>query len=234
LQSDAISFRTQFHAPCGHSATVGKFRQAPHIGHRRRNEVPRLNWLIVMSSASAALVRRENSSEFPREWAKPMRLRGALLFLPAALVIADGAEGIELRRQSSSEVRRAETRRIVDAPLPKDGPTVEQPSGSLKIPNAALEPIDWGGLDGWSSDDHASAYATFYASCRPIMRASALRADSAPIPPARVRPTHPHVIGNISKLGNVSRRPAISSACGLPTWFPTWFRNWHPADTFRA
>jgi membrane-bound lytic murein transglycosylase A len=216
LQSDAISFRTQFHAPCGHSATVGKFRQAPHIGHRRRNEVPRLNWLIVMSSASAALVRRENSSEFPREWAKPMRLRGVLLFLPAALVIADGAEGIELRRHSSSEVRRAETRRIVDAPLPKDGPTVEQPSGSLKIPNAALEPIDWGGLDGWSSDDHASAYATFYASCRPIMRASALRADSAPIPPARVRPTHPHVIGNISKLGNVSRRPASRPPAGSP------------------
>jgi membrane-bound lytic murein transglycosylase A len=166
-----------------------------------------------MSSASAALVRRDNSSEFRREWAKPMRLRGAFLFLPAALVIADGAEGIEVRRQSSSEVRHAETRRVVDAPLPKDGPTVDQP-GSLKIPNAALEPIDWGDLDGWSGDDHASAYATFYASCRPIVRASALRADSAQIPTARARPTHPHVIGDVSKRH--ASRPPSGSALGSP------------------
>jgi membrane-bound lytic murein transglycosylase A len=142
-----------------------------------------------------------------------MRLRGALLFLPAALVIADGAEGIEVRRQTSSQVRHAETRRIVDAPLPNDGPTVDQPSGSLKIPNAALEPIDWGDLDGWSGDDHASAYVTFYASCRPIVRASALRAETAQLPTVRTRLTHPpHVIGNVGK--RPASRPSPASPIG--------------------
>ena len=149
-----------------------------------------------------------------------MRLRGALLFLPAALVIADGAEGIEVRRQSSSEVRHAETRRIVDAPLPNDGVTVDQSSGPLKIPNAALEPIDWGDLDGWRGDDHASAYATFYASCRPIIRASALRADTAQFPPVRARLTHPHVIGNASKISNVIKRPAYRPLPGSPFGSP--------------
>src|SRR5262249_44590535 len=37
--------------------------------------------------------------------------------------------------------------------------------------------------DGWADDDHASAFATFYASCRPIVRASALRAEAAQIHP---------------------------------------------------
>jgi hypothetical protein len=32
---------------------------------------------------------------------------------------------------------------------------------------------------GWAGDDHASAFATFYASCRPIVRAIAFRAESA-------------------------------------------------------
>jgi membrane-bound lytic murein transglycosylase A len=40
----------------------------------------------------------------------------------------------------------------------------------LHIPDAALEPAGWGELDGWSEDDHARAFATFQASCRPILR----------------------------------------------------------------
>jgi hypothetical protein len=43
--------------------------------------------------------------------------------------------------------------------------------------NAALEPAGWGDLDGWAGDDHASAFATFYASCRPIVRMIAFRAE---------------------------------------------------------
>jgi membrane-bound lytic murein transglycosylase A len=48
----------------------------------------------------------------------------------------------------------------------------------LKIPDAALEPVGWDDLDGWTHDDHASAFAAFYASCRPIVRAYAFRAES--------------------------------------------------------
>jgi membrane-bound lytic murein transglycosylase A len=40
----------------------------------------------------------------------------------------------------------------------------------LRIPDAALEPAGWDDLIGWSGDDHASAFATFQASCRPIVR----------------------------------------------------------------
>jgi membrane-bound lytic murein transglycosylase A len=48
------------------------------------------------------------------------------------------------------------------------GPTPE--TEPLKIPDAALEPAGWAELDGWIGDDHASAFATFQASCRPMVR----------------------------------------------------------------
>jgi membrane-bound lytic murein transglycosylase A len=54
--------------------------------------------------------------------------------------------------------------------------------GPLKIANAALEPARWSDLDGWASDDHASAYATFFNSCRPIVRSAALNAEPAAHP----------------------------------------------------
>src|SRR5260370_2558277 len=50
----------------------------------------------------------------------------------------------------------------------------------LRIPDAALEPTGWGELDGWSGDDHASAFATFQASCRPIVRSKPLN-DGKPV-----------------------------------------------------
>jgi membrane-bound lytic murein transglycosylase A len=49
----------------------------------------------------------------------------------------------------------------------------------LRIPDAALEPTNWGELDGWNGDDHASAFAAFQASCRPIVRSTT--ADGRPV-----------------------------------------------------
>jgi membrane-bound lytic murein transglycosylase A len=40
----------------------------------------------------------------------------------------------------------------------------------LKIPGASLEPAGFDELEGWTRDDHASAFATFQASCHPIVR----------------------------------------------------------------
>ena len=40
--------------------------------------------------------------------------------------------------------------------------------GSLKFPDASLEPSAWSWLDGWTSDDHVAALATFLTSCRAI------------------------------------------------------------------
>src|SRR6266853_339942 len=50
----------------------------------------------------------------------------------------------------------------------------------LKIPDAALEPAGWDELDGWAGDDHASAFATFQASCRPMVRTRSV-ADMRPV-----------------------------------------------------
>jgi peptidoglycan lytic transglycosylase A len=41
--------------------------------------------------------------------------------------------------------------------------------GSLRFPDASLQPSDWSLLDGWAGDDHAAAFATFLASCRAIL-----------------------------------------------------------------
>src|SRR6266436_9215963 len=89
-------------------------------------------------------------------------LRGLLLFLPAAL-----------------------------APAPATVAAIDPGEGPLKIPNAALEPAGWDDLDGWAGDDHASAFATFYASCRPIVRSNAFRLEAEHRHSARSRLAHP-------------------------------------------
>jgi membrane-bound lytic murein transglycosylase A len=38
----------------------------------------------------------------------------------------------------------------------------------IKFPDAQYEPIEWANLDGWASDDHATAFATFLESCRAL------------------------------------------------------------------
>ena len=55
----------------------------------------------------------------------------------------------------------------------------------LQIPDAELEPSNWGDLDGWSGDDHASAFSTFRASCRPIVHGT--EHDDRPVRAALVR-----------------------------------------------
>jgi membrane-bound lytic murein transglycosylase A len=46
-----------------------------------------------------------------------------------------------------------------------------QPS-PLKIPNSQFEPLAWHQIDGWMKDHHAEAFATFLASCKPILRST--------------------------------------------------------------
>jgi membrane-bound lytic murein transglycosylase A len=38
----------------------------------------------------------------------------------------------------------------------------------IRFPDTQYEPLDWSELDGWASDDHAAAFATFLASCRAV------------------------------------------------------------------
>lgn len=53
----------------------------------------------------------------------------------------------------------------------------------LKLGDVALEPLAWSGLDGWSDDDQAVAFATFLASCKPILRERSAR-GAPPVVPA--------------------------------------------------
>jgi membrane-bound lytic murein transglycosylase A len=54
------------------------------------------------------------------------------------------------------------------------------PAGPMRLPDARLEPISWSDIDGWASDDHAAAFATFLASCRVMANAKASR-DPRPV-----------------------------------------------------
>ncbi len=114
------------------------------------------------------------------------RLRGLLFLLPSALAVAvavaDSADARRYTPPAPSHSAHAEVLRepaLVASAPPQSGP--------LKVPNAALETAGWGDLDGWAGDDHASAFATFYASCRPIVRVIAFRAESANSVAARNR-----------------------------------------------
>ena len=63
------------------------------------------------------------------------------------------------------------------------GPSAGQPA-PLRLPDTALEPIDWNDLKGWSADDHAAAFATFLASCRPLLRSKLSGGEKRPMYPA--------------------------------------------------
>src|SRR5215467_2463857 len=89
-------------------------------------------------------------------------------------------------------------------PVVPSGSRVRHPSAPepLRIPDAVLEPTEWGDLDGWSGDDHASAFATFQASCRPIVRSKPLN-DERP-----VRAALHSVCARAVKAGSLGRTAA--------------------------
>ncbi|MET0501757.1 MAG: hypothetical protein ABW172_09585, partial [Candidatus Binatia bacterium] len=51
----------------------------------------------------------------------------------------------------------------------------------LRVPDSQLEFIPWSALDGWAVDDHAAAFATFLASCRPLLRAIPPKGEKRPM-----------------------------------------------------
>jgi membrane-bound lytic murein transglycosylase A len=81
---------------------------------------------------------------------------------------ADAAPGVERKSQ------------LVALPPAIFGPPTAQPE-PLRFSDAAIEPIEWSALNGWSADDHVAALATFLASCRPLVRGSLREADKRPM-----------------------------------------------------
>jgi membrane-bound lytic murein transglycosylase A len=51
----------------------------------------------------------------------------------------------------------------------------------LRLPDSALEPIEWDKLNGWAADDHAAAFATFLGSCRPLLRTAPSKGETRPM-----------------------------------------------------
>src|ERR1700728_822323 len=41
----------------------------------------------------------------------------------------------------------------------------------IKFPDTQYEPVSWASLDGWTNDDHATAFAAFLESCRALKSA---------------------------------------------------------------
>src|SRR5882757_7916908 len=132
-------------------------------------------------------------------------LRVLAFFLLAVLAIAAAKESGGPRRPSW---RLIATGSLRHADLPGTSSTLEAGSGPLSIPNAALEPVGWGDLDGWTSDDHAVAFATFNASCRAIVRAVAFRAESATDHAAAVRAALEQVCIRAIKAGGLGSETA--------------------------
>lgn len=83
----------------------------------------------------------------------------ALLIAPAPLAVSDAkAESAiaNIKKKVKAKIKRI---------LAKAHP--------LKIPNSQVDPLAWHEIQGWMEDDHSEAFATFLASCRPILKSSA-------------------------------------------------------------
>ena len=85
----------------------------------------------------------------------------------------------------------------------------------LRLPNSALEPIDWNSLDGWAADDHTAAFVTFLASCRPLLRTIRPVGETRPmyfapdagVPAGRLPPV------DLRKSGHGCSSNTISALC---------------------
>jgi membrane-bound lytic murein transglycosylase A len=61
------------------------------------------------------------------------------------------------------------------------GATRASPAGEpWRLPDTALEPVQWSDIEGWAADDHHAAWLAFKTSCRPFLRVKRLR-DTRPV-----------------------------------------------------
>jgi len=91
----------------------------------------------------------------------------------------------------------------------------------IKFPDTQYEPVDWTDLDGWDSDDHAAAFATFLASCKTLDVKQRHGRDLAPIPAAlkdiceraqAAIPLDEDGVRKASSFVSTNTRPALASS----------------------
>ncbi|MEA2875713.1 MAG: rane-bound lytic murein transglycosylase [Hyphomicrobiales bacterium] len=86
-----------------------------------------------------------------------------------------------------AEARRAHRAKIRSAPAPVSEFTGKpNPPGPIRFADTRFEPVAFDAVDGWAADDHAAAFATFLASCRPIAGSAKVSRDTRPVYPALV------------------------------------------------
>lgn len=92
-----------------------------------------------------------------------------------------------LAADEDAEARRAHRAKVRPAPAPVSEFTGKpNPPGPIRFPDTRFEPVAWSEIDGWAADDHAAAFATFLASCRPVVGSAKVSRDTRPVYPALV------------------------------------------------
>jgi len=97
------------------------------------------------------------------------------------LIVGIVSELVGLSAHAAPGVERKS--QLATSPPAIFGPSAAQPE-PLRLPDAALEPIEWNALNGWSVDDHAAAFGTFLASCRALLRSNLGHGEKRPMYPA--------------------------------------------------
>src|SRR5687767_2767405 len=81
-----------------------------------------------------------------------------------------------------AEARRAHKAKVRPAPAPVSEFTGKpNPPGPMRWADTRFEPVAWSEIDGWAADDHAAAFATFLASCRPVVGSAKVSRDTRPV-----------------------------------------------------
>jgi len=86
-----------------------------------------------------------------------------------------------------AEARRAHRAKVRPLPAPVSEFTGKpNPPGPIRFSDTRFEPVAFDAVDGWAADDHAAAFTTFLASCRPIVGSAKVSRDTRPVYPALV------------------------------------------------
>ena len=100
--------------------------------------------------------------------------------IPNAQLPARSVEATPKAQLPARSVKAISKAQLPARSVETNGISTLQPE-PLRLPNAAIEPIEWNALNGWEVDDHAAAFATFLTSCRPLLRASVREGDKRPM-----------------------------------------------------
>ena len=107
-------------------------------------------------------------------WCAPMYCRLRYAVVPGVIMLLFG-----LAAQPGYAAERPRTQLATRSLQPDEAsePRLEP----LRVPNSQLEFVPWSALDGWTVDDHAAAFATFLASCRPLLRTIPPKGEKRPM-----------------------------------------------------